>query len=119
MTEPKTYDGSCHCGKVRYKATTDLKQVMACNCSICSRAGHLLTFVAPEQFQLLAGKDAVTDYQFNRMNVHHLFCGTCGIKSFGHGTGPDGKPMYAINVRCLDGVDVCKLQVSQVDGKRF
>jgi hypothetical protein len=73
----------------------------------------------PEQFRLLSGKDALTDYQFNKMNVHHLFCSTCGIRSFGHGTGPDGKPMYAINVRCLDGVDPASLSVTQVDGKSF
>lgn len=119
MAQAKTYVGSCHCKKVRYQVETDLAMVMQCNCSICSRTGALLTFVMPEQFQLLSGKDEQTDYQFNKMNVHHLFCSTCGIRSFGHGTGPDGKPMYAINVRCLDGVEPDKLSVTQVDGKSF
>jgi hypothetical protein len=119
MTEAKTYEGSCHCRKVRYRVTTDLQQVISCNCSICARAGTLLTFVGSDQFQLLAGEGELTDYQFNRNNIHHLFCSTCGIKSFGRGTGPGGKPMCAINVRCLDGVDLDKLQVTPVDGKSF
>ena len=119
MPETKTYAGSCHCAKVRYQVDTDLAQVMQCNCSICSRTGALLTFVQPEQFRLQSGKDDLTDYQFNRKNVHHLFCSTCGIRSFGHGTGPDGKPMYAINVRCLDGVDIAELDIMQGDGKSF
>ena len=117
MAEAKTYTGSCHCGNVRYQVSTDLKPVLQCNCSICSRAGYLLTFVPPEQFQLLSGKDQLTDYQFNKKNVHHVFCSTCGVRSFGHGTGPGGKPMYAINVRCLEGVDPGKLDITPIDGK--
>jgi hypothetical protein len=119
MAEATTYAGSCHCKKVRYEVDTDLAMVIQCNCSICSRTGALLTFVPPEQFRLQSGQDAQTDYQFNTKNVHHLFCSTCGIRSFGHGTGPDGKPMYAINVRCLDGVDTAQLSLTQVDGKSF
>jgi len=119
MAEAKTYEGSCHCQKVRYRVTTDLKQVISCNCSICARAGTMLTFVSPEQFELLAGEGELTDYQFNRKNIHHLFCSTCGIKSFGRGTAPGNKPMVAINVRCLAGVDLDALQVTPVDGKSF
>ncbi len=117
MPEAKRYTGSCHCGKVRFEVTTDLASVMSCNCSICSRAGYLLTFVPDDQFKLLSGEDAQTDYQFNKRNVHHQFCSTCGIRSFGHGTGPDGRTMRAINVRVLDGVDVDALSITRVDGK--
>jgi hypothetical protein len=117
MSEKETYTGSCHCGKVRYEVTTDLASVVSCNCSICSRVGHLLTFVPPEQFSLRAGEDAQKDYQFNKKNIHHLFCSTCGVRSFGHGKGPDGRPMYSINVRCLEGVDLNALKVKQFDGK--
>jgi hypothetical protein len=117
MADVKTYNGSCHCGSVRYEVSTDLKTVIQCNCSICSRTGYLLTFVAPEQFKLLAGEAELSDYQFNKKNVHHLFCSTCGVRGFGRGTGPGGKEMYAVNVRCLDGVDVSGLQTTSFDGK--
>ncbi len=119
MAEAKTYAGSCHCGNVRYQVETDLAQVIQCNCSICSRTGALLTFVKPEQFKLESGEGHLTDYQFNRKNVHHLFCSTCGIRSFARGTGPGDQPMYAINIRCLEDVDLAKLNVTQVDGKSF
>lgn len=119
MTETKKYAGGCHCGKVRYEATVDLGKVMSCNCSICSKKGYLLAFVGVDQFTLLSGEDALSDYQFNKMNIHHLFCSTCGIGSFGRGTMPDGKQMVALNVRCLDDVDTSALTVAQIDGKSF
>lgn len=115
--ESKTYRGSCHCGTVTYEVQTDLATVLSCNCSICSRAGYLLAFVPAEQFKLLSGKDAQRDYQFNKRNIHHLFCSTCGVRSFGHGTGPDGSQMYAVNVRTLEGVDLDALKIQKVNGK--
>src|SRR5687768_10529209 len=105
MGEAKTYEGGCHCGNVRYQVTTAIGSVVACNCSICSKKAHLLTFVPPDAFTLVKGEDELTDYQFNKKNIHHLFCRTCGISSFARGTGQDGKTMYSINVRCLDGVN--------------
>jgi hypothetical protein len=116
MGNAKKYSGSCHCGKVRYEITTELGGVVACNCSICSKKAHLLTFVPAEAFTLLSGKDELTDYQFNKMVIHHLFCRTCGIGAYGTGTAPDGKQMYSINVRCLDGVNVDDLKVQHFDG---
>jgi len=52
---------------------------------MCGRAGTLLTFVPATQFNLLSGEPALTDYQFNRHAIHHLFCKVCGIKSFARG----------------------------------
>ncbi len=117
MSEAKTYAGSCHCGKVSYEVDIDLGQVLACNCSICGRTGSLMAFVPEASFRLATGGDAQTDYQFNKKNVHHLFCSTCGVRSFGYGTGPGGAAMYMINVRCLEGVDQKSLSIKEVDGR--
>jgi hypothetical protein len=117
MTEPTKHTGGCHCGKVRFEVTADLARVIQCNCSICSKRGYLLTFVPAAEFSLLAGEDALTDYQFNKKIVHHLFCATCGVASFGRGAGPGGAAMVAVNVRCLDGVDPGALTLTPFDGK--
>ena len=61
---------------------------MSCNCSICQKRGALLTFVPAAQFKLLSGEDELTDYQFNKKIVHHLFCSHCGVGSFARGNGP-------------------------------
>ena len=117
MSEAKTYAGSCHCGKVTYDVKIDLGHVMACNCSICSRTGSLMAFVPAADFQLRSGEHEQTDYQFNTKNVHHLFCSTCGVRSFGRGTGKGGAEMCMINVRCLEGVDLKQLAITEVDGR--
>ncbi len=119
MPESQTYRGGCHCGNVRYEVTTDLGQVISCNCSICSKKGYLLAFVPANQFKLTAGEGHLTDYQFNRKVIHHLFCQTCGISSFARGASPDGSEMYAINVRCLEDVDPSSPSITQFDGKKL
>jgi hypothetical protein len=112
-----THQGGCHCGKVRYEVELDLGQpVISCNCSMCGRSGTLLAFVPEAKFKLLSGDDALTNYKFNNHIISHLFCATCGIKSFARGVGPDGSPVAAINARCLDGVDVKSLKVMEYDG---
>jgi len=118
MTQPSRYTGSCHCGAVRYSVEADLSQpVYACNCSMCGRSGALLAFVPMTKFTLEQGTDVLSDYQFHKHNIHHLFCKVCGIKSFAHGVGPGGQEMAAVNVRCLDGVEPTALEVKHVDGR--
>lgn len=112
----KTYSGGCQCGNVQYEVQLDLAGVIACNCSRCRRLGSLLAFAPEESFTLLKGENAMTDYTFNKHAIHHLFCTTCGIQSFARGTAPDGRKMAAINVRCLDDVDIDALPVQKVDG---
>jgi hypothetical protein len=115
-----TYSGGCHCGKVRFEATADLDQTIQCNCSICQKQGLVLAFVPEAQFKLVSGEKDLDDYQFNKKVIHHRFCRTCGIEPFARGTVPgSGAPMVAINVRCLDGVDVTTLSPKPFDGRKL
>lgn len=113
------HTGGCHCGRVRYEVEADIDEVMSCNCSMCQKRGTLLTFVPQQQFTLLSGGDNLTDYQFNKKIIHHLFCSTCGIGSFARGVAPDGSEMVAVNVRCLEDVDPASLTVKSIDGRSF
>ncbi len=117
MTELQTCTGGCHCGAVRYEATLALDPVISCNCSICTKRGSLLSFTTPDKFNLLSGGDGLVDYQFNEHVIHHLFCPKCGIESFARGRRPDGQEMIAINVRCLDDVDIGALKTTPFDGR--
>lgn len=112
------YKGSCHCGKVTYEVGLDLSQpVISCNCSMCGRSGTLLSFAPAEQFTLKTGEESLRDYQFNKHVIHHTFCSVCGIKPFARGQNPDGTPVVAINVRCLEGVALGDLAIHEYDGK--
>ena len=113
----RTYGGGCQCGKVRYEVSADIGEVIACNCSRCGKLGSLLAFAPVTDFKLKSGTDALTDFQFNKHVVHHLFCSSCGIESFARGRTPDGAEIVAINVRCLDDVDPKSFKVKEFDGR--
>jgi hypothetical protein len=119
MPDAKTYQGGCHCGRVRYEVTSDLTQVVDCNCSICIKRGAIWAFVKAPQFRLVRGDHALTDYQFGKKNIHHLFCQSCGVGSFSRGLAPTGEETFAVNVSCLDDVDVASLKPTPFDGKNL
>ena len=48
MSEMQTYEGGCHCGRVRYEVDLAIEQAISCNCSICWSRGLLLAFAAEE-----------------------------------------------------------------------
>ena len=113
-----THQGGCHCGAVRYSVEIDPEAAaIACNCSMCGRSGTLLQFVPDDKFKLEKGDSNLTDYQFNKHIIHHVFCKTCGIKSFARGKNQKGEPMVAINVRCIDGVDANSVKTNPYDGR--
>ncbi len=99
------HTGGCQCGAVAYEVDVSLDKPVTCNCSRCQRLGSVLVFAPRDGFHLLRGEDSLTEYLFNKHAIRHLFCRTCGIESFAYGTMPDGAPMAAINVNCLDGVE--------------
>jgi hypothetical protein len=69
----QTFEGGCHCGRVRFRVTAELSRVTDCNCSVCRKKGFVHLIVPPEQFELLSGKDALTTYRFNTARQSILF----------------------------------------------
>lgn len=111
------YKGSCHCGNVAFEVEGELKEVADCNCSICSRKGGLMWFVGRDQLRLLTPESNLKSYTFGKRHIQHRFCPECGIHPYGEATAPDGRAMAAINVRCLEDVDLAALPVKHFDGR--
>ena len=113
----KSYEGGCHCGRVRFRATLDLDRAVDCNCSMCTMKGQVHVIVSSEDFELLRGRDELTVYRFNTRVAQHMFCRRCGIHPF---YVPRSHPdKFDVNVRCLDGVDPRAVTTSRFDGQNW
>ena len=113
------HSGSCHCGAVIFTVEGEIDQAIECNCSHCSRKGFLLWFVPRDSFAVTAGAEKLTTYTFNKHKIEHQFCSQCGCQAFGLGNMPDGKKMAAINIRCLNGVELAVVKRVPVNGRDF
>ena len=113
----ESFEGGCHCGRVRFRVTGDLARTTDCNCSMCTKKGILHLIVPPEDFEVLQGREEMTTYRFNTGVAQHTFCRHCGICPF---YVPRSHPdMIDVNVRCLDGVDVSRLAPAPFDGRNW
>jgi hypothetical protein len=117
-TETFTLHGGCHCGAVRFNVTVPQQvKITDCNCSLCAMAGYLHLIVKADAFELERGADQLSEYRFNTGTARHLFCRTCGIKSFyvprSH---PDG---YSVNWRALDSSAGVSATIMPFDGANW
>jgi hypothetical protein len=107
MNKLRTYEGGCHCERVRFRVTADLDTVILCNCSICTKKGIIHLIVPPERFELLCGKDDLMTYTFNTGVAKHTFRKHSGIHPF---YVPRSDPdKIDVNARCIDDIDLTAL----------
>lgn len=105
------YEGSCHCGAVRFEIETDFPELTMCDCSICRRKNALMVKVHESRFKLLSGEESLSEYQFHTRTARHF---TCGIYPFHRKrVTPDN---LGINVFCLHGFEPDGIPVRRAAG---
>ena len=108
------YEGSCHCGAVRFAIESDFPELTVCDCSICRRKNALMVKVHESAFKLISGEDNLVEYRFHTHTARHYFCRVCGIYPFHRKrVTPDH---YGINVYCLDHFDPDGIPVRKTAG---
>ena len=113
----KTYQGSCHCGKVKFEVDMDLDHVRVCDCSLCRKRGALNHRVAQSDLRPTTPLDEMTLYQWHTRTAKDYFCPVCGILPFRRPrTAPE---LWTVNVRCLDGVDTEAIPIDHVYGSKL
>ena len=111
-------EGGCHCKKVRFEAEVPHGlEVLDCNCSICRATGFLHVGVPHADFRLLSGGEALVSYRFGTGAANHLFCGTCGIKSFYQPRSHPGE--WSVNLNCLDDPSALDVRIRPFDGRNW
>ncbi len=104
----RTFEGSCHCGAVRFRCDIDLAQPTSrCNCSMCTKTRLWKTIAQPGSFAFLQGADDVAIYRFGGHRVEHRFCSRCGVKLGGRVARGEHIPrdLDVVSIACLDDLD--------------
>ncbi|PMD54089.1 uncharacterized protein K444DRAFT_598507 [Hyaloscypha bicolor E] len=100
LPEPKAYDGNCHCGGFKFTVKMPSKPYHTCNCSVCQKKGIIGMWpIEDEDITMHQGKGTLTEYQFGRKYLTHLFCPKCGSSVMGRTN--KGETKNGINIRML------------------
>ena len=77
--------------------------------------GFLHIMVLHQDFELVTGREALAAYRFGTGRAEHLFCSSCGVKSFYQ---PRSHPdAWSVNAKCLD--EPVELEIEQFDGRQW
>ena len=111
-------EGGCHCGAVRFAAEVpEAVEVLDCNCSICAKTGFRHLMVPHGDLTLLKGDEALASYRFGTGAAEHLFCRTCGVKSFYQ---PRSHPeAWSVNLNALDDASGLAITFRSFDGRNW
>ena len=82
-TEGQLFEGGCHCGEIRFRASGPLRQVLICHCSDCQKLTGTswgASAAHAENFTLLT----TSSLRWYRSSAwaERGFCTTCGAQMF-------------------------------------
>ena len=112
----KNYEGSCHCGQLKFGALIDVQDPFRCNCSFCRRRGAVMHRAEPGSFHWTSNEADIGSKSYGAKEfAQHYFCPRCGIQCFTD-IRRNGQQTYAVNLACIDGLDLGQLTPRMFDG---
>lgn len=115
----KVFNGSCHCGEIKFTFVSDLSRVGRCNCSLCLKRSAVMAYTEAGKFALISGENRLNCYQFNTMQAKHYFCRACGIYTHHHPRTQ--KQTIAVNLSCLSltAEELAGLTIQEINGAKL
>jgi hypothetical protein len=123
-----TYRGSCHCGFVRFEFDALIDHARECDCSICRRRGALIFRIEQSALRISRPLVALAVYRWGTKSGADYFCPHCGILPFRRPSQPTEQELadgvepfdgWAINLRCIDGLDLDTLPRVRIEGSKI
>ena len=109
--------GSCHCQKVTFQGEVEniFENIYRCDCSLCKKKGIVMKPVRIEKFKLLAGKNNLNSYKWNKKIAEHFFCNICGV--YTHHQRRRDATQYSVNLGCLEAIEIPEeKEIKWIDG---
>ena len=105
----ETYQGSCHCGAIRFEAAVDFEEGSnRCNCSYCAKVRAWFAFAkGVERFRLIENA-GIAEYRWtppgdSEPHLTFTFCRICGVRTFARGELESlGGTFHAVHVPALE-----------------
>ena len=109
-----TWEGSCHCGAVRFRVEAAIEELTICDCSLCAARGALMAKIPEAALTLVDGEAMLTRYEWNTRKAKHYFCGRCGVYVFHRKrAAPDH---FGVNIFCIADFDRASVPVRATEG---
>lgn len=108
--------GSCDCGKVRWRFKGMPASATACNCTLCRRYGVLWAY--DFEAEKIAVEGETRGYTRGPGETAFHFCLTCGCVAYWRRVvlNDDGWRRMAVNLRLAEPADVGAIPLKHLDG---
>ena len=112
----KTYQGSCHCGRIKFEADIDLAAGTGkCNCTNCWKRRSWNTKVPVPDFRARGGEDQMSGYDPGAP-IQKGFCKNCGVITYAYVPKTEWNPSeyVSVSVAALDNLDPAELLAAPI-----
>jgi len=116
MEKTQTFQGSCHCGNVKYQLGKAPEWLVSCNCSICRRIGALWTHAETSDVILNYEKGATIAYIWGDKTLSIHSCKNCGCTTHWESLDQEQHSRMGLNFRMCSDHELSDYRVRHFDG---